>query len=131
MESMVVEFRAFHNSRFIMTPQTLIEQLNTNPETLIFSDVIATIDAHYEYTPQTFRNGEATNAAGTNEGSCKVFSFAQLNGLEQEQTLACFAEHYRGVLETPEGDDHGNIRNFMKTGWAGVRFDGVALREKS
>ena len=113
-----------------MTPSALIAQLSTNPEALIFSDVIATIDAHYDYTPQAFRNGEATNAAGTNEGSCKVFSFAQLNDLEQAQTLACFAEHYRGVLATPEGDDHGNIRNFIKTGWAGVSFDGVALREK-
>ena len=113
-----------------MTPQALIEQLNTNSETLIFSDVIATIDEHYDYTPQTFHNGEAANAAGTNEGSCKVFSFAQLNGLKEAQTLACFAEHYRGVLATPEGGDHGNIRNFMKTGWAGVSFDGEALQEK-
>lgn len=113
-----------------MTPQALIEQLNNNPDSLVFSDVIATIDANYDYTPQTFRNGEVENAAGSNEGSCKVFSFAQLNGLEQEQTLACFAEHYRSVVATPEGDDHGNIRNFMKTGWGSMSFNGPALQEK-
>ena len=55
---------------------------------------------------------------------------AQLNNLEQAQTLLCFAGHYRSVLATPDGDDHGNIRNFIKTGWAGVSFDGVALQEK-
>ncbi|MEZ5536274.1 MAG: HopJ type III effector protein [Thiolinea sp.] len=112
-----------------MTPQTLIDQLNTPPETLTFADVIATIDNHYDYTPQAFSNGELENAAGTNEGSCKVFSFAQLNGLTEAQTLALFAEHYRSVLATPEGSDHGNIRNFMKTGWAGVRFSGAALKQ--
>nr|CAA6801871.1 MAG: Type III effector HopPmaJ [uncultured Thiotrichaceae bacterium] len=113
-----------------MTPQTLIEQLNNNSESLVFSDVIAAIDANYEYTPQTFKNGEVENAAGTNEGSCKVFAFAQLNDLSQEQTLTCFAEHYRSVLATPEGNDHGNIRNFMETGWDGINFTGVALQAK-
>lgn len=112
-----------------MTPHTLIAQLNTAPETLVFADVIATIDAHYQYTPQAFSNGELENAAGTNEGSCKVFSFAQLHGLNESQTLACFAEHYRSVLATPEGSDHGNIRNFMRSGWSGVSFAAAVLHE--
>ena len=35
------------------------------------------------------------------------------------------------VLKSPDGTDHGNIRNFMKTGWDGVSFpDGLALKEK-
>lgn len=113
-----------------MTPTALIEQLQNNPEALAFADVIATIDDNYQYTPQAFTNGAAENAAGTNEGSCKVFSFAQMNHLDQAQTLNCFAEHYRSVLATPEGIDHGNIRNFMKTGWAGINFADAALRVK-
>lgn len=113
-----------------MNPEALIEQLNTAPDTLVFADVIATIDEHYDYTPQAFRNGELENAAGTNAGSCKVFSFAQLNGLNEAQTLACFAEHYRSVRATPEGSDHGNIRNFMRTGWAGIGFTNAALQKK-
>ena len=27
--------------------------------------------------------------------------------------------YYRDVLATPDGDDHPNIRNFMKSGWEG------------
>jgi HopJ type III effector protein. len=44
--------------------------------------------------------------------------------------LALFGEFYRDVLATPEGDDHQNIRNFMKTGWAGVQFNTTPLTEK-
>ncbi len=31
---------------------------------------------------------------------------------------------------TAESDDHANIRNFMKTGWAGIQFEGEVLKEK-
>jgi HopJ type III effector protein len=31
------------------------------------------------------------------------------------------------VLENPEATNHQNIRNFMKTGWAGISFEGTAL----
>jgi hypothetical protein len=68
------------------------------------------------------------NESGTNEGSCKIFAFAQLNDLSVEQTLACFGKYYReDVLENPEGNDHGNIRNFMISGWEGVKFSCEAL----
>jgi len=30
----------------------------------------------------------------------------------------------------PNGTDHQNIRNFMKTGLEGLQFDGIALTEK-
>ncbi|MGH1359204.1 MAG: HopJ type III effector protein [Burkholderiaceae bacterium] len=110
------------------SPQELITSLNQSPETLQFADVIAVIDGHYEYTPSAFSNGELSNAAGTNEGSCKVLYFAQLHGLDQQQTLALFAQYYRDdVLKNPDGTDHGNIRNFMKTGWPGVRFEQTVL----
>ena len=68
------------------------------------------------------------NEAGTNEGSCKIFYFAQLNNLNVQQTLACFGRYYsEDVLSNPTGNDHGNIRNFMKTGWQGIEFKSVAL----
>jgi hypothetical protein len=47
--------------------------------------------------------------------------------------LLCLAagEHYRSVLKTPKGTDHGNIRNLMTKGWKGVRFpDGLGLALK-
>lgn len=110
-----------------MTLDQLLEKLTTQQE-LNFADVIATIEAYYIYTPQSFTNGRGEsrvqNPAGTNEGSCKVFAFGKLQKLSPEQTLACFGEHYRKVLATPAGTDHGNIRSFMHYGWAGIEFLG-------
>ncbi|OOR87257.1 HopJ type III effector protein [Moraxella caviae] len=98
---------------------------------LKFSDIIAFIDSNYDYTPVQFYNGDAVNAAGTNEGSAKVFSFAKLHGLNQLDTLTLFAEHYQSVLATPDGSDHANIRNFMHYGWHGFGMPKSALKARS
>ena len=115
--------------------ERLLQKLQTSPESVEFEDVIDTIDDHYSYTATRFTNGNGdrmvTNEAGTNEGSCKIFSFARLNSLNEEQTLNCFGKYYReDVLKNPEGSDHANIRNFMISGWDGIRFDGEALKHK-
>lgn len=111
-----------------MTLETLLDQLNTSPENVTFQQVMAVIDSTYNYTAQRFTNGELINNAGENAGSCKIFSFAKLNNLNEEQTLHCFGDYYRiDVLQHPNGDDHQNIRNFIKTGWAGVQYDALAL----
>ena len=108
-----------------------IQQLREALTTLQFSDTMNIIDALYDFTPCAFSNGNTHNKAGENNGSCKLFAFAKLNEFTEPQTLALFGEFYRDVLATPEGDDHQNIRNFMKTGWAGVKFDTQALTEKN
>ena len=109
----------------------LLTQLKTSPTTINFKEVIAYIDEHYDFVPTKFRNGNAVNEAGENNGSCKVFSFAKLKGLNEEETLALFGDFYRtDVLENPEGSDHQNIRNFMQYGWDGIAFEGQALAEK-
>lgn len=109
----------------------ILEQLEKNPEAIVFQEVIAYIDANYDFTPTAFTNGETTNEAGQNNGSCKVFSFAKKHNLSIEKTLALFGDFYRkDVLENPNGTDHQNIRNFMKTGWEGISFEGEALTEK-
>ena len=118
-----------------MTVKELINKLNSRPDSIEFSDVIATIEDHYHYTPTRFSNGRngmtVVNEAGQNEGSCKIFAFAKLNGLDVKQTLACFGNYYRDdVLGNPAGDDHANIRNFMHHGWDGIVFDGDTLRAK-
>lgn len=65
------------------------------------------------------------NEAGRNEGSCKISALARLHGLDQSQTLALFGDYYRkDVLENPTGNDHQNIRNFMRDGWDGIVFKG-------
>ena len=107
-----------------------ITALTDAPSTLTFDDTLSVIDAHYDFTPTAFKNGGVENAANTNNGSCKVFSFATLHGLTQAQTLAMFAQHYQNVLDNPKGDAHANIRAFMAGGLDGVVFDGVALVSK-
>jgi len=119
-----------------MTVNELLEKIYTAPDSIDFNDVINTIERSYHYKPTRFSNGAGNsttiNEAGTNEGSCKIFSFAMLNDLDEVQTLVCFGKYYRDdVLKHPDNDDHTNIRNFIQHGWNGVRFDGVALTRKS
>ncbi|HJV76711.1 MAG TPA: HopJ type III effector protein [Noviherbaspirillum sp.] len=114
-----------------MNLDAFLKKLNDNPEAVTFDDTMAAIGASYEFSPASFTNGELRNEAGQNSGSCKLFAFASLNGLTEEQTLACFGAYYReDVLKHPDGTDHQNIRNFMKHGWAGVKFDRMPLQAK-
>ena len=109
-----------------------LKNLNEAPESLTFSDTLAVVEANYDYTTTAFRNGNTHNEAGTNEGSCKLFAFAKIHQFNEQQTLACFAQFYRDdVLGNPEGSDHQNIRNFMVSGWEGVKFEGEPLRPKN
>ena len=110
---------------------TLLEKIKQSPENISFAEVISHIDAHFEFTPTRFTNGNTVNEANQNNGSCKIFSFAKLESLSQEQTLHLFGDYYRkDVLENPEGTDHQNIRNFIEFGWEGIAFEGHALKEK-
>ncbi|WP_373017160.1 HopJ type III effector protein [Thiomicrorhabdus sp.] len=109
-----------------LSTQALIESLNKGA--VAFETVMQTIDAEYEFTPTRFTNGGVVSEANTNNGSCKIFAFAKLNGLSEQATLNAFGDYYTvDVLQHPEGQDHQNIRNFMQTGWNGIEFDGVAL----
>lgn len=109
----------------------LLEQLKRQPETIQFADVMAYIDEHYHFTPTAFKNGNMVNEAHQNNGSCKIFSFAKLQSLNEQETLILFGDFYRkDVLENPNGEDHQNIRNFIKFGWEGVHFEGNALEKK-
>lgn len=100
-----------------------IETVRSNPEALEFNDLMALIESQYLFTPTPFSNGNLVNTADQNQGSCKLFSFAQLNGLSAEETLACFGAFYReDVLQNPDADNHQNIRNFMQSGWEGIEF---------
>lgn len=111
-----------------MDLDVFLRRLETSPDSIAFSDTIAAIDAQYDFIPTAFRNGDLHNAAGQNNGSCKIFSFARRHGLSAPQTLHCFGDYYRkDVLGNPGGADHQNIRNFIKTGWDGVAFEGDAL----
>jgi hypothetical protein len=115
--------------------ETLLQQLKVAPGSIEFNDVISTIEKNYNYNPTEFTNGvnddSITNNAGNNEGSCKIFAFARLHGLTDEQTLHCFGTYYRDdVLNHPDNNDHRNIRLFMIYGWQGIIFEGDALKVK-
>lgn len=108
----------------------LLDRLKTGDAD--FEDVIAFVNAHYDYTPTRFTNGlgpdPVVNAAGQNEGSCRVFALAQHLGLPEADTVHLFGRFYRtDVLAHPDGSDHANIRRFLRDGWAGIRFEGTAL----
>jgi hypothetical protein len=108
-----------------------ISLIKTQADAVSFDQAMAVIDANYDFTPTAFVNGDCENEAGQNNGSCKILAFGQLNGLSAEQTLACFGSYYReDVLGNPQGDDHQNIRNFMKKGWDGVKFSAPALQPR-
>ena len=106
-------------------------KLKTSPKGIQFSENMRAVEDNYESKPTAFKNGALENAEGQNSGSCKLFAFAKAQGLSKEETLACFGQYYfDDVLKDPNGEGHQNIRNFMKTGFEGLSFDGNPLEEK-
>ena len=111
-----------------MTIAAFLEKLTQTPTAINFVETIAVIEANYHFMPTAFENGLQHNVAGDNSGSCKLFAFAEIQNLSEAATLACFGAYYfEDVLKNPNGKDHQNIRNFMKTGWDGIAFYGSAL----
>lgn len=114
----------------VMTTTTSQLLRNLKDNKVQFAAVIEMIDSIYIHRPTAFKNGEAFNEASQNQGSAKVFSFAKRIDLSVDDTLLLFAEHYQSVLNTPKGVDHQNIRQFIKHGWDGIKFEGEALSVK-
>ncbi|CAM3910193.1 MULTISPECIES: HopJ type III effector protein [Flavobacterium] len=108
---------------------TILELINKvkHSKSIVFAEVIETIDAHYTFTPTYFKNGDIINEENINNGSCKVFSFAKKHSLSAQETVFLFGEHYQKVVETPLENDHQNIRNFLKFGWDKIAFEKEAL----
>lgn len=115
-----------------MNTSKYLDKVQKTPETLEFSELMNVIDNEYNFTPSAFKNGDLENAENENMGSCKIFSFGQLHSLTAAQTVACFGAYYReDVLQNPGGEDHQNIRNFIRTGWDGIVFSQVAIEVKA
>ncbi len=114
-----------------MYVEELLNLIDLAPDKIEFRQVIDCIDRNYEYSPTAFSNGDLSNSAGENEGSCKIFAFAKLHDLSKAQTLSCFGSYYRrDVLENPNGSNHKNIRNFIETGWRGIEFSKKPPKKK-
>lgn len=111
-----------------MSLELFLEKLRNTPEEITFKETMEIIEERYTFVPTAFKNGKFKNEEGVNSGSCKLFSFAKRQQLTKEETLACFGNYYFvDVLKHPNGTDHQNIRNFMKTGWKGIHFEREAL----
>jgi len=110
-----------------MREQLLTLIINLKDNSIAFSKVIEFIESFYQHQPTAFKNGDVYNEATQNQGSAKIFAFAQINNLNVEDTLCLFAEHYQSVLDNPGRVDHQNIRQFMAHGWPGIVFEGQAL----
>jgi hypothetical protein len=120
-------FRVYYARGFAMSLNDFLTKVQAG-ESVDFADTIAVITENYIYTPTSFRNGNVENAAGQNEGSCKIFAFAKLNNLSENETLSLFGDYYCiDVLHNPDASDHQNIRQFIQNGWAGVAFENKAL----
>merc|ERR1719329_96482 len=106
--------------------------LEMGGDDLMFDEFITLCDEQYEAGLIEFKNGDVVNMPGENEGSAKVLSYAALADFDKDMTLKLWGQYYRDVLAKPDGDDHSNIRNFMKYGWEGVDFyNGIALTKKA
>ncbi|NOT12044.1 MAG: HopJ type III effector protein [Methylococcaceae bacterium] len=117
-----------------MSLTAFIEKI-TNNIAVGFDETMDVIAENYHYQPAEFSNGlgddQLLNQAGTNEGSCKIFAFARIHQLNQQQTLNLFGDYFReDVLNNPAGTGHQNIRNFMRYGWDGICFKGEPLVAK-
>jgi len=111
-----------------MTITAFIQKIKETPNEVTFENTLDVIEAYYVFNPTSFVNGSITNEVGENSGSCKLFSFSKLQKLNKDETLNCFGDYYRNdVLRNPEGSEHQNIRNFMKTGWEGISFSNEVL----
>ena len=96
-----------------------------------FSDFLDLIESEYTFNNIAFENNGLLNSNQENQASAKVFCFALMHSLNEKDTIRCFGEHYKLVLESPEDvTSHLNIRNFMKMGWEGVSIDKNALSVK-
>ncbi len=114
-----------------MNLDEFLQKLKSAPEAIEFTETMSVIERLYDFSETEFTNGGLLNEAGQNSGSCKLFAFARLQNLSEQQTLACFGSYYRlDVLEHPDASNHQNIRNFIQHGWPGIEFPQIPLQEK-
>ncbi len=96
----------------------------------MFETTLEFIETWYEFTPTAFTNGKVENNASENQGSCKIFALQKLLNLTTEQTLLSFGQHYRDVLNTPNAENHFNLRTVVNNNSVDVEFESFPLKLK-
>jgi len=104
--------------------------LSLNSDQHQFKDTLSFIDRWYNVTNTSFNNGSIHNDASENQGSAKVLALAIELDLSIQQVLACFGEHYRDVLATPNTQNHFNLRRLIKEGLVDISFESFPLKRK-
>ena len=89
---------------------------------LRLSAILAVIRMFYLIEPQEFEVGSYHNALGDNLDTLAIIGYAEVHHLTDSETLAMFCEAYTEVLNSPDGDNHPNIRAFMDVGHKGFRL---------
>jgi hypothetical protein len=115
----------------IMSIQQFKAKLKTTPSAITFAETMQVIDDNYNFTPTAFKNGNFKNNVGENSGSNKIFAFALKQKLTKAETLYCFGENYKTVLNDQNGTSHYNIRTFMNSGLEGLVIDNLTLKLKN
>jgi hypothetical protein len=137
-------------ANFFICPTNSLTEMSG--DSLMFEEFIALCDEQYEYGLIEFKNGEVINKPGENDGTAKVLSYAALAGFDKDMTLKVsrmvilwqfvrretifssyilpgtialiqlWGQYYRDVIATPDGNDHPNIRNFLKVSRCPLEF---------
>ncbi len=96
-----------------------------------FDSSLLEIVTTFDISPVPFVNGPIKNKRGKNAKSAAIFAYGLKMGLSAEDTLKLFGGIYQAVLNNPEGGNHENIRQFMLTGWNGLKFPkGLGLKKR-
>jgi len=80
--------------------EQFLDKLKSEAE-MKFSDFINLIEKEYIFTNVAFTNNGLYNSIDENQGSAKVFCFGIMHSLSEIDTLRCFGEHYRFVVQFP------------------------------
>src|ERR1035437_7758679 len=100
LRSTILSAGSFHFFLSLLTVSlaSFLEKINNNVA-VSFDEAIAVIADNYHHLATEFSNSlnehTLVNKAGTNEGSCKSFAFAQIHRLDQQSTLNLFGDYYR------------------------------------
>mmetsp|Transcript_15549 Transcript_15549/g.32047 ORF Transcript_15549/g.32047 Transcript_15549/m.32047 type:complete len:167 (+) Transcript_15549:46-546(+) len=82
-----------------------LQNMSMDPQGFTFSEFLSMINSVYETGMISFSNNGVYNGMGENEGTAHVLSFAAIAGINDEDTLLLWGEHYRDVL----GDGRGGL----------------------
>lgn len=98
-----------------------------------FDNIIAFIDENFEFIDCVMTINQINSFVGQNVKSKKIYATAILLEVDITEALTWFGKYYRDVCNTPNQDNHANIRNVIRVGIENVYFsiEGLPLKYKN